>query len=232
MSFPADVRELLKSSSVAGCLAPDGWDDLLPHCERRSYRRGEVLWSAGDPAEFFVLLTAGVLRLSQPTPSGRHIVAELLGAGEVSGLLATVGQTGHPFTATALVDVEAVRVPSALWSSLAVDRTQSIQAAVSRILSAFGFLAQMATSDVACRLALVLLRLRELSPASDAGETWLPVTRQILADTVATTVETTIRLLSRWEEEGIVVSLHGKICVREPDRLLEVAKGKQARNPI
>ncbi|MBS1708395.1 MAG: Crp/Fnr family transcriptional regulator [Armatimonadetes bacterium] len=231
MSSPADVRELLMRSPVAGCLAPGGWDVLLPHCERRSYRRGEVLWSAGDPAEFFVLLTAGVLRLSQPTPSGRHIVAELLGAGEVSGLLATVGRTGHPFTATALVDVEAVRVPSALWSSLAVDRTQSIQEAVSRILSAFGFLAQMATSDVACRLALVLLRLRELTPASETGETWLPVTRQILADTVATTVETTIRLLCRWEDEGIVVSHHGKVCVREPGLLLEAANGKQARSP-
>ena len=52
----------------------------------------------------------------------------------------------------------------------------------------------------------------------------LPVelTRQEIADMVGTSVETAIRILSRWAKEGIVASTADGILIRQRDALEEI----------
>ncbi|MDQ7055705.1 MAG: helix-turn-helix domain-containing protein [Persephonella sp.] len=46
-----------------------------------------------------------------------------------------------------------------------------------------------------------------------------PITRQDLAEMTGTTVETAIRIMSRWKKEGIVNTERGKIEILDPDYL-------------
>ena len=76
------------------------------------------------------------------------------------------------------------------------------------------------------RLARILLRLVKIS-GEHTDEGWLitlPLTRQDLADMAGTTVETAIRTLSRMRKESIVDTRHGRIIIRDPDKLMDIAE--------
>jgi len=84
----------------------------------------------------------------------------------------------------------------------------------------------LAIERVEQRLARILLRLMKISgePHERGTLISLPLTRQDLADMAGTTVETTIRTLSRMRREGIVDTMRGRILVLDPARLAHIAE--------
>ena len=84
----------------------------------------------------------------------------------------------------------------------------------------------LAIERVERRLARILLRLARISgePHEDGVLIKLPLTRQDLADMAGTTVETTIRTLSRMRREGIVDTVHGYMLIRDAERLTRIAE--------
>ena len=54
----------------------------------------------------------------------------------------------------------------------------------------------------------------------------LPVTRQELADMVGTTVETTIRITSKWQRTGMVRSARNELAIADPAALRLLATGE------
>jgi CRP-like cAMP-binding protein len=56
-----------------------------------------------------------------------------------------------------------------------------------------------------------------------------PISRQDIAEMTGTTLHTVSRLLSAWEESGLVKSGRQKVTVLEPHRLLLLAEGRLAK---
>ena len=52
----------------------------------------------------------------------------------------------------------------------------------------------------------------------------LPLTRKDIANMVGTTIETAIRVMSKFQKEGIIESAKGSITILKPARLLEKAE--------
>ena len=77
------------------------------------------------------------------------------------------------------------------------------------------------------RLAATLVRLAEREGKRSPSGVELPyhLTRQSLADMAGTTVETTIRVVSRWIRDGLVVDDKGRLVLRKPDALRAMAHG-------
>jgi CRP/FNR family transcriptional regulator len=69
-------------------------------------------------------------------------------------------------------------------------------------------IAEVTGSRVEARFAHLFLKLAERMGKPDAGGVFIPMvlTRQDLADLTGTTVETSIRLMSRWGKEGVVAT--------------------------
>jgi len=53
-----------------------------------------------------------------------------------------------------------------------------------------------------------------------------PISRQDIAEMTGTTLHTVSRLLSAWEDHGLVKSGRQKVTVVEPHRLLLIAEGR------
>jgi CRP/FNR family transcriptional regulator len=77
-------------------------------------------------------------------------------------------------------------------------------------------------------VATALLRLAEREGARGKGGVTLPfhLTRQSLADMTGTTVETTIRILSRWSRGGILLDDAGHLVLKDLERLRTLAAGE------
>lgn len=57
-----------------------------------------------------------------------------------------------------------------------------------------------------------------------------PISRQDIAEMTGTTLHTVSRLLSAWEDQGLVKSERQKVTVVEPHRLLLIAEGRAEKS--
>jgi CRP-like cAMP-binding protein len=85
----------------------------------------------------------------------------------------------------------------------------------------------MSTEQVERRIAHALLRLAEQSGRLvDTGILiGFPISRQDVAEMTGATLHTVSRVMSSWEEKGLVESGRQRITITDPTRLLRLADG-------
>lgn len=97
------------------------------------------------------------------------------------------------------------------------------------IAVAMGRTTYPASAIAAARIAHALLRIVSQSGRKTAEgiEIDFPVTRQDIAEMTGTTLHTVSRLLSAWEEQGIVRSARQKVTVTDPHALMLVSENRR-----
>src|SRR5690606_7570872 len=100
-----------------------------------------------------------------------------------------------------------------------------------RLQDAHTRVVEMSTEQVEQRVAHALLKLvNQTGRKTDEGLLIdFPISRQDIAEMTGTTLHTVSRLLSAWEEKGLVRSGRQKVTVVEPHRLLLLAEGRESR---
>ena len=97
-----------------------------------------------------------------------------------------------------------------------------------RLRAAHDSVKSLAVDPVEARLAATLLRLAEREGARDEQGLTLPfhLTRQSLADMTGTTVETTIRVMSRWIRDGAARGRRRRLVLADREGLSALAEGE------
>ena len=99
-----------------------------------------------------------------------------------------------------------------------------------RLRAAYDSVKSLAVDPVEARLAAALLRLGEREGAwvkTPEGLTLpLHLTRQSLADMAGTTVETSIRVMSRWLRDGLLLDHDGRLVLTDRERFTALAEGE------
>lgn len=85
--------------AVLAGLAPEHRLRVLAATRRRRFRRGEVVFHHGDPADAFHLVERGRVAVRSTSARGAQLLLSVLGPGRSFGELALVGEPG-PRTAT------------------------------------------------------------------------------------------------------------------------------------
>jgi CRP-like cAMP-binding protein len=85
---------------------------------------------------------------------------------------------------------------------------------------------ELATERVERRVARTLLRLtRQTGKRTAEGVLLdLPLSRQDLGELTGTTLYTVSRILSRWEQEGLIITGRERVTVRKPHGLVSIAE--------
>jgi CRP/FNR family transcriptional regulator len=210
---------VLESAEFFRRLSREGLDRLRPVLRERRLARQQTVFREGQPAEFLWVLRRGQVRLGKTSPNGRVTTLEVLGAGEMFGALDALAAEVYPATAEAVTDSAAWCVPRRVVAGLVVERPElglEILGVVSkRLRDAHERLRSFAHDPVPTRLARALL---DAAHAGDAR-----VTRRALAEAAGTTVETAIRVLRRFEREGLIRGEVGLVHVVDAPALRRVA---------
>jgi CRP-like cAMP-binding protein len=201
---------------------------------RKVIDRGEALFRVGDPAEHIILVTSGLLKVVRYLPDATETILGLFGPREAVGLIAALQGRPYPATALALsqrVEVLCVRSVDVLESmrretelALAMNQALMYQA---KILHEK--IDVMSAGAVPQRLASLLLTLAErFGDEQEAQGVLVPVvlSRGELSSLVGARVETVIRVLSRWQKQGMVETSREGFWLREPAALEGVRRSK------
>jgi CRP-like cAMP-binding protein len=196
----------------------------------RQVRSGEFFFHEGDPAMVLYVLIRGQVKFTQVTAEGHQVIVRVVGSGETFGAVAALGDALHPAAAQAKGACTALG-----WESEAIGRLMEKYHPIA--LNALRFLAgrvqefqeryrELATERVERRLAHALLRLaRQVGRQTDRGLLIdITLSRQDIAEMTGTTVFTTSRVLSAWEQQGIIDSGRERVLILKPDVLLTIAE--------
>lgn len=186
-----------------------------------------------DPARWFCLVVSGHVKIVRQSKAGKEIVLELLGPGEPFGGVAVIERRPYPASAQATEPSVILKIPGESLLPVA-DRHPSIMREMTlmiarRLRTAHDTMQSLAMDPVEARLAAMLLRLaeREGTRRRDGVVLAVHLTRQTLADMSGTTVETAIRVMSRWQRKGLVIEEAGHL-VLDTEALRAVADSERA----
>jgi CRP/FNR family transcriptional regulator, nitrogen oxide reductase regulator len=192
---------------------------------------GKVLFLEGEEAQSLWAVKEGVVHIIKAGPDGRNIVLEVIPPGELFGAVVALDNRPYPATAVAVEDSVVWRLPATLARQLCQKhptlRSAILDQVTSRLRAAHERLRSVALERVEQRLARAVLSLAEKIGERKDNGTVLSVTRQELADMVGTTVETAIRVTSRWQRAGIVSSARHQLLITDTVQLDRIAHGEE-----
>jgi CRP/FNR family transcriptional regulator, nitrogen oxide reductase regulator len=176
------------------------------------YARGEQLWQAGEMPRALAIVRSGLVKVIRPTCGGHNAICGLFGRSTPLGQVALIKGIPYPSsTLAATKSVSVVSIPrSELLEALHVAPQLSLNmlcAMESRITMLHDKIDVLSAGSVDARLATLLIKLyRQFGDEMEGGvvRILVPLSRQELADLVATSFETAIRVLTRWERSGVV----------------------------
>ncbi|QQR72229.1 MAG: Crp/Fnr family transcriptional regulator [Holophagales bacterium] len=204
------VDDWLARSEIYRRLKLEDRARLAKLAQVRSYGEGRTIFAEGDPSSHFITIVQGHVKVVKNTAAGKEVILELFGAGEPLGVLAAY--EGHPFPATAVATepTTCLLLPRDAFYALLEEHPSMVRGLLAgltlRQIQLTNRLAELGSGRVESRLARLLLKLAGEVGTPTAGGTFIPLRlkRQELADFVGTTVETAIRIMSRWSKGGIV----------------------------
>ncbi len=185
-------------------------DALAPLCRMTGYDKGEVIFMEGDAANRIHFLYLGRVKIVKAA-GGRDIIIEILGPGEPIGNVAVFERRPFPASAMAIEPSSVLSIPEREFFQLLEVRpeiTRRLLAGLTMRLMAVNKRIADMTGGVESRAARLFITLAGRLGQVRGDGTWIPLnlSRQEIADLVGTTIETTIRLMSRWQKEGVLIT--------------------------
>jgi len=221
-----DARQILRKNPAICRLEDHTIEDLARVTSVQRLRRGEALWRAGERANSLVIVGHGLVKVLLPATGARDLVLGLYGPGESVGDASVLEGAQYPAESLALTEpVTIARIPrDALMTALERNGGASLEfaRAIGRAMAVANRRIALFTASAEERLASTIIELGErFGDEMEDGSTLIPLrlTRAELAALVGTTVETTIRTLSRWSREGLVSTIDGGLTVHDPSAL-------------
>ena len=201
-------------------LAPVPAEDrrrLVARLRRRAYRRDEVIFHQGDPADTLHLIAAGHVSVRVTLPGGEFVVVAIFGPGDVFGELALVGgPRPRGATVIALEPCETLSLGRDQFERLrasypGVNRflVELLSARVERLN---GQLLEALYVPAERRVLRQLLDLCQLY-GGDGQHVIIPVTQEMLASLAGTTRPTANQVLRRLAARQLVEVSRGQIAV-------------------
>ena len=183
-------------------------DELID--ARRKLAKGETLYQAGDAFAALYAVRLGSLKTVVPATDGREQVAGYHMLGDIVGLDG-IDSERHVSDAVALEDTEVCMMPFSEIETLA-RRLPPLQRNLHRFLSReivrdHGVMLLLGSMRAEERLAAFLLNLsqRYALRGYSSVEFVLRMTREEIGSYLGLTLETVSRLLSRFQQEGLIL---------------------------
>jgi len=204
------IEDSLRRSVLIRRLKPDDLRRLSALATLRAFEKGATLFSEGDGSDLMYVVVSGRVKVFKTTPRGTDVILELFGPGDPIGAVAVYESRPYPASAIALEPVSCLLIPRQAFFALLESSPTMVRGLLvgltHRLVELTNRLTELSGGRIEGRLARFFLKL-----ATDMGQrredgVFIPLvlSRQELADMIGKTIETSIRIMSRWSKDGVV----------------------------
>jgi CRP/FNR family transcriptional regulator len=204
------IDEILRRSPIFRRLSPDDRQRLAAVARSRDFEKGAPLFAEGDPSDALYTVVTGRVKVYKMTTRGTDVILDIFGPGDPVGAVAAYESRPYPASAVAIEPTTCLAVPRQAFFSLLETHPTMVRGLLvgltHRLMELTTRLTELTGGRVEARLARFLLKL-----ADDIGQrrpdgVFIPLalSRQEIADMIGTTIETSIRIMSRWGKDDVV----------------------------
>ena len=226
MTHPEDI---LRVTPVFSRLTPADRRVIAAAATIREYAKGDVIFEQDSPSDAFYAIARGRVKIFKMMPNGKDLILEVFGPGDPLGALAVYGERPFPATAAALEDTTCVIIPRSSFFQLLEQNPTLVRGLLAgltlRLVELTNRLAELTGGRIEPRFARLFLKLGSEMGRQERGGTFVPLalSRQELADMTGTTIETCIRIMSRWGKDDVVRTEKDGFVLVQRGALQEIA---------
>ena len=208
----ASVEELLRSSTLYRNLSGEDQKRLAAVSLAKFYEKGDTIFREGDAPDFLFTIVSGRVKVVKLIPSGKEIILEIFGPGDPVGAVVAYEGRPYPASAVAIETAECILVRRSEFFGLFERHPSFVRGFLTgmaqRIVELTRRIPEVAGGRVETRFARLFLKLADRMGEARGVTRFIPMalSRQELADLTGTTIETCIRIMSRWGKEGVVTT--------------------------
>ncbi|MCX7856845.1 MAG: Crp/Fnr family transcriptional regulator [Deltaproteobacteria bacterium] len=223
-----DDETFLKKVLLFKNLPHDQLKKILEISEKKVFRKGQTIFTEGDPADGIYVLREGKVKVFKLSLDGKEQVLHFIGEGGVFGEVAVF--LGEPFPASAEAQSEStvLFIPrSSFFDLLKNDPTISMNmlALLSLRLKEFVHLIDtISLKDVSQRVSTYLLFIAEKKD----NIVDLRIKKSELASFLGTIPETLSRVLTKMVKTGLIKMEGARIEITNPEELKRIAIGEKS----
>lgn len=228
VGFPSEKYHLRSESVISGLPKAD-MKFLEAKMVKNKVKKGKTIFSEGTYPSGVFYLIKGRIKKYKSDQNGREQIIYVCSSGEVLGYPALLSDEPFPDSAVALEDSVIAFIPKADFLKL-LEESKVLSARLLKNLShKFAVLENIivafAHKSVRERLALSLLILIEKfrEKGKENKKTDIILSREDLSNFVGTAVETLVRLLREFKEDGLIETEGKKIRVLNMKKLVQIA---------
>jgi len=223
-----EMVKTLKRSPVFQDLAPSQLAEFVSRVDSRFYPKGSLIFREGDPADSIHIVHDGLVRVHRNSRSGKKLIFAILAQGDI---IATPGPSEKRLrvSSEAVTDVILFRVPKEEFLEYVAGRPKAAVGMIALLAKRFNRECDRSVDTLSEEVEIRLLHC--LNILGSKFGTKLSLTRRELAAYAGTTTETTIRVLGKLKEKGLI--LHsanpGEIVIADLAVLRRYAKAPVLR---
>lgn len=227
-SFPIDKFHFNSDSILEGLPEKD-LGQLKSKMIQYKFKKGQTIFSEGTFPSGIFYVTKGRVKKYKTDREGREQIIYVCNSGDLLGYPALLSEEAYSDSASALEDAILSFIPKDVFLKV-LEKSQVLSNRLLKNLShEFGVLensiANFAHKSVRERLALSLLILKEKFRDKNNPDASVDITlsREDLSNLTGTAVETLVRLLHTFKDEGLIETEGRKIRILDTRKLVKVA---------
>jgi CRP/FNR family transcriptional regulator len=214
------IVSALKKNKIFSTLAEEELIKISPLFVKLDFKNGEYICMEGDRSEWIYSVMQGRVKTIKHTLSGRDIILGIYLAGDMFCCDTIFNNKPYSESVQVKGDVEVIRVSHKNFLKI-MNEYPLLRIVVANYINdklsdAYDKIKDISTELVEKRIISILLKYSERAGIESSGYRKIDfrLTRQEIAEMVFTTVETCIRMMSKFQKRGIVKYSGNRIYVK------------------
>ncbi|MBK8304707.1 MAG: Crp/Fnr family transcriptional regulator [Pyrinomonadaceae bacterium] len=181
---------------------------------RSSYGEDQEVFARGDKADFLPIVLSGAVKMIRNPEVGKEVIIGIFRTGEMFAVPPVFDGAPYPSTAIAVEKTELLQISRSVFLDILRDSPEFAFEVIGwtceMLREKTSMIRTLATASPEHRVGRVLIKLTEEEASLPFR---IPVRRQDIAEMASLTTETTIRVIRRFADQGMVRIEHGKIFI-------------------
>jgi CRP-like cAMP-binding protein len=219
----ADLIGILRQTSLLRSASAEELESVVASSRLRTFRRGQVVCTAGDPGDTLIVVVSGQVKISVRSADGAELTLTVVGPG------ATIGEVSVADGGPRSADIETVSesqllfVPRATMQAVCARVPAVAQALTSAIAAALRRLTETTSDLVFLDLPRRVAKLLLSQPRSDDGVLNRLLTQEEYARLLGSTRQSVNIALRGFERRGWIEMHDRSVTVKQPAALARFA---------
>jgi CRP/FNR family transcriptional regulator, cyclic AMP receptor protein len=220
------VEAIVARTGIFQTIDPAAVAAVINQMQHVHFSRQQTVYTEGQPGDQLYIIASGKIKLGRRSADGRQHLLAIVGPAEMFGELSVFDPGPRSSTATALTDVTALSMDrTVVWEWVAdhpeiADRL--LRTLARRLRRTDHDLSDLIFTDVAARVAKLLLRLAQQFGIQEDGETRLThdLTQEEIAQLVGSARETVNKALTDFHRRGWIRTDGKSLLITDSERLV------------